>query len=195
MRLQKFLLPEIPAQLPGEVPEGGVAKRKPIVATKLLKLQGSQERENNNCGNQIAENLGRNLIVILAMKLPKIRRKKRRFRLKIGGKKKELWQLICGNGIAEMGGKKKLCQLICGNVVAKMEGKKKCDNWLCFLELPKWEGKKRMMVMKLLKIGGERERERERENCLDKKYIYLEESITSPLPPDSYSPSTSKYIL
>ena len=107
MRLPKFLLPEIPAQLPGEVPEGGVAKRKPIVATKLLKLQGSQERENNTCGNQIAENLGRNLIVILAMKLPKIRRKKRRFRLKIGGKKKELWQLICGNGIAEMERKNK----------------------------------------------------------------------------------------
>ena len=45
--------------------------------------------------------------------------------------------------------------------------------------------KKRIMAMELLKIGGERERERE--NCPDKKYIYiyLEESITSPLPPDS----------
>ena len=100
----------------------------------------------------------------------------------------DLWQWNCQNGR-----KKKLCQLICGNVVAKMEGKKKCDNWLCFLELPKWEGKKRIMVMELPKIGGERERERE--NCLDKKYIYLEESITSSLPPDSYSPKYLEYIL
>ena len=38
MRLLKFLLPEIPAWLPSEVPEGGVTERKPIVATKLLKL-------------------------------------------------------------------------------------------------------------------------------------------------------------
>ena len=36
--LLKFLLLEIPAQLPGEVLEGGVAERKPIMATKLLKL-------------------------------------------------------------------------------------------------------------------------------------------------------------
>ena len=42
----------------------------------------------------------------------------------------------------------------------------------------------------------ERERERERERIVRIKiYIYLEESITSPLRPDSYSPSTSKYIL
>ena len=51
------------------------------MATKLPKLQGSEERENKpcgnqvvengrekeeeeNCGNQVAENLGRNLIVI-----------------------------------------------------------------------------------------------------------------------------------
>ena len=107
MRLQKFLLLEIPAQLPGEMPEGEVAKRKPIMATKLLKLQGSQERENNNCGNQIAENLGRNLIVILAMKLPKIRGKKEDLDRKLEEKKKELWQLICGNGIAEMERKNK----------------------------------------------------------------------------------------
>ena len=66
---------------------------------------------------------------------------KRRFRLKIGGKKN------CGNGIAEMEGKK-MCQLICGNVVAEMEG-----------------NKKRIVAMELSKIGGERERERE--NCLD----------------------------
>ena len=72
---------------------------------------------------------------------------KRRFRLKIGGKKN------CGNGIAEMEGKK-MCQLICGNVVAEMEG-----------------NKKRIVAMELPKIG-ERERERERENCLDKKKYF-----------------------
>ena len=81
----------------------------------------------------------------------------------------DLWQCCCQNG-----------------------RKKKCDNWLCFLELPKWEGKKRIMVMELPKIGGERERERE---LFDKKYIYLEESITSSLPPDSYSPKYLEYIL
>ena len=67
MRLPKLLLPEILAQLPSEVPEGGVVERKPIVATKLSKLQGNEERENKNCGNQVAEILGRNLIVLLAM--------------------------------------------------------------------------------------------------------------------------------
>ena len=36
--LPKFLLPEITAQLPGEVPERGVVERKPIVTTKLPKL-------------------------------------------------------------------------------------------------------------------------------------------------------------
>ena len=62
------------------------------MASKLLKLQGSEERENKNCGNQVAENgrekkkencgnqvaknFGRNLIVIQAMKLPKMRGKK-----------------------------------------------------------------------------------------------------------------------
>ena len=90
--LPKFLLFKITTQLPGEVPEGRVAERKPIVVTKLSKLQGSEERENKNCGNQVAknvrekkkencgnqvtENLGRNLIVIQAMKLPKMRGKK-----------------------------------------------------------------------------------------------------------------------
>ena len=34
------------------------------MVTKLPKLQGSEKRENKNCGNQDAENLGRNLIVI-----------------------------------------------------------------------------------------------------------------------------------
>ena len=111
------------------------------------------------------------------------------------GKINKLWQLICGNGIAKMGGKKNCANWFVAMLLPKWKGKKKCDNWLCFLELPKWEGKKRIMVMKLLKIGGERERERERENCLDKKYIYLEESITSSLPPDSYSPKYLEYIL
>ena len=40
------------------------------------------------------------------------------------GKKKELWQLICGNGIAEMGGKK-LWQLIVFFRIAEMGGKEK----------------------------------------------------------------------
>ena len=35
------------------------------MTTKLPKLQGSEERENKNCGNQVAENLGRNLINFL----------------------------------------------------------------------------------------------------------------------------------
>ena len=66
------------------------------------------------CGNGIAEILEKNLIVILAMKLLKMRGKKncdnqvlklekRRFRAKIGGKKKrivaiDLWQWNCQNG-------------------------------------------------------------------------------------------------
>ena len=74
---------------------------------------------------------------------------KRRFRLKIGGKK------ICGNGISEMEGKK-MCQLICGNVVAEMEG-----------------NKKRIVAMELSKIGGERERERERELSRLKKIFWI----------------------
>ena len=61
--IEKFLLP----------------KGKPIVATKLSELQGREERENMNCGNQVAEN----------------------------GRKKKLWQpKNCGNDIAEMEGKK-----------------------------------------------------------------------------------------
>ena len=67
-------------------------KWKPIVATKLPKLQGSEERENKTCGNQVAEN-GRE-------------------------KKRELWQPSCqklwekfnsnlGNEVAENEGEKK----------------------------------------------------------------------------------------
>ena len=55
--LPKFLLFKITTQLPGEMPEGRVAERKPIVVTKLSKLQGSEERENKNCGNQVAKNV------------------------------------------------------------------------------------------------------------------------------------------
>ena len=54
---------------------------------KLLKMRGEK-----NCDNQV------------------LKLEKRRFRAKIGGKKKELWQLICGNGIAKMERKKN-----CGN--------------------------------------------------------------------------------
>ena len=73
MRVPKFLLPEIPAQVKCQVkcPKG----KKPIVATKLPKLQGSEERENRNCGNQVAKNG---------------REKKRK-------RKKELWQPSCRN--------------------------------------------------------------------------------------------------
>ena len=42
-----------PGEVLGEVPE----REKPIVATKLPKLQRSEERENRNCGNQVAENV------------------------------------------------------------------------------------------------------------------------------------------
>ena len=63
------------------------------MATKLPKLQGSEVRENKNCGNQVAEN---------------------------GREKKNLWQPRCqklgekfnsnlGNEVAEMEGKKKCC--------------------------------------------------------------------------------------
>ena len=60
MRLLKFLLLEIPAQLPGEVPEGGVAERKPIVATKLQNLgedfnsNFGNGLEGGKCGNEVA---------------------------------------------------------------------------------------------------------------------------------------------
>ena len=59
--LPKFFLPEFDAQLPSEVPAWGVAKRKPIVATKFSKMGGGKkkkkkEREREtNCGNQVAK--------------------------------------------------------------------------------------------------------------------------------------------
>ena len=76
------------------------------------------------------------------MKLPKMRGGGGIFRPKIEGEKK-LWQLICGNGIAEMGGKK---------IVA-------VDLWQCCCQ----NGRE--------KKCGNGERERERESCLDKKII------------------------
>ena len=79
------------------------------MATKLLKLQGSEERENKNCGNQVAEN---------------VRKKKR--------KKRELCQPSCrklgekfnsnlGNEVAENEGKKRRFR-------PKLERKKYCGN-------------------------------------------------------------------
>ena len=48
------------------------------MATKLSKLQGSEERENKNCDNQVAEN-GRKKKKerIVATKLPEMRGKKK----------------------------------------------------------------------------------------------------------------------
>ena len=90
-----------------------------------------------------------------------------------------------------MGGKK--IEAICGNIVAEMEGGKNCGNWFVAMELPKWEEKKKNYGNGFAENWrGKRERER---IVRIKIYIYLEESIISPLPPDSYSPSTSKYIL
>ena len=94
-----------------EVPEvlalGGVPRGKPIVATKLPKLQEREERENINCGNQVAEN-GR--------KKKKIQQPKKlwQWHCRNGGEKKN-----CGNGIAEIEGKKN-----CGNGIAEIEEKK-----------------------------------------------------------------------
>ena len=58
--LPKFFLPEFDAQLPGEVLAWGVAKRKPIVATKFSKMGGEKKKKKKreretNCGNQVAE--------------------------------------------------------------------------------------------------------------------------------------------
>ena len=55
MRLLKFLLPKILAQVKC-LKEEWLKGKKPIVATKSLKLQGSDERENRNCSNQVAKN-------------------------------------------------------------------------------------------------------------------------------------------
>ena len=87
------------------------------------------EKFNINSGNEVVKNEGK--------------KKKEDLGRKLKGK---LWQLICGNGIVEMGGKKivavDLWQCCCQN-----GREKKCGN-------------------------GERERERERESCLDKKNYF-----------------------
>lgn len=53
MRLPKFLSCLSSAR---EVPQWECPNDLPIVATKLPKLQGIEERENMNCGNQVAKN-------------------------------------------------------------------------------------------------------------------------------------------
>ena len=85
--------------------------------------------------------------------------------------------------LLKMRGKKK-------KIWPKMEGKKIVAIDLWQWNLPKWEEKKKNYGNEVAKNWGERERE----NCLNKKK-YLEESITSTLPPDSYYPSTLEYIL
>ena len=72
-------------------------------------------------------------------------------------RKKKLWQLICGNGIAEIGRKKKLLLLVYGNGIAEIEGKKNCGNGFVAIALPKQKGKKKFVAIDLPKIGGERE--------------------------------------
>ena len=49
-----------PSACQGECPNG-----LPIVATKLPKLQGT-ERENMNCGNQVAENGRKKKVIVVA---------------------------------------------------------------------------------------------------------------------------------
>ena len=86
--------------------------------------------------------------------------------------------MICGNGIAEMGGKKivaiDLWQCCCWN-----RKKKKCGNW--FVAMAEMEEKKSgnwFVAMLLLEWKGKKKKnsangaaENERENCLDKKNI------------------------
>ena len=54
-------------------------------------------------------------------------------RLKLKKKKKK-WQLICGNGIAEIGGKKNCCNWFVG--IAEIEGEK-CGNEFVAMTLSK----------------------------------------------------------
>ena len=105
--LPKFFLPEFDAQLPGEVPAWGVAKRKPIVATKFPKM-GEGKKERNQLWQPICQNpkgVRREKIRIVAIKLPEMGGKKEK------RKKKELWQKFnsdLGNGVAENWREKKL---------------------------------------------------------------------------------------
>ena len=48
------------------------------MATKLPKMGGQKKKKKENCGKQVAKNLGRNLIAISALKLPKMRGKKKK---------------------------------------------------------------------------------------------------------------------
>ena len=89
MRLLKFLLPKILAQVKC-LKEEWLKGKKPIVATKSLKLQGSDERENRNCSNQVAKNERKKKKKrIVATKFPKM-----------GGKKKK--KKNYGNQVAEI---------------------------------------------------------------------------------------------
>ena len=74
------------------------------MATKLSKLQGSEERENKNCGNQVAENgrkKKRERERIVATKLSEMRGEKKDLGQKLKGKKIvtiDLWQWNYRNG-------------------------------------------------------------------------------------------------
>ena len=65
--LPKFLLLEFAVQLPGEVPEEEWLKGNQLWQPSCRKWEEKKKRE--NCGNQIAEKSGRNLIVILGNKV------------------------------------------------------------------------------------------------------------------------------
>ena len=93
------------------------------MATKLPKLQGSEERENKNCGNQVAENGRKERERERELWQPSCRKLGEKFNSNLGNevaknegkkeedlgqklkRKKKLWQLMCGNGIVEMEGK------------------------------------------------------------------------------------------
>ena len=60
MRLPKFLFSNFyyPMSMKcpkEEVPKGEVLRKKPIMAIKLPKFKGSEEREEKDCGNRVAE--------------------------------------------------------------------------------------------------------------------------------------------
>ena len=84
------------------------------------KCRNLGEEFNSNFGNEVAENEGEKKIVTTKF----WNWRKEDLGRKLEEKKKELWQLICGNGIA------------------KMERKKNCGNWFVAMLLPKWKGKK-----------------------------------------------------
>ena len=59
------LLGEVPKVL-GEVPKvlGGVLERETNCVNQVTENGRKKKKKRENCGNQVAENLGRNLIVI-----------------------------------------------------------------------------------------------------------------------------------